>query len=226
MRRAFLAFARWWIRRRARVDLDGVHVAGLDRTRALLRTGSVVMAANHVGWWDGPCMVLVDAAISADGHFVLEAASLRRFPFFRWLGAIPLAASPVAMRAAFRACDVALSAPGRALWFFPQGREQPSWIRPLGFRPGVSLVGRSAAVVPVAIAYAWRGGSKPAAFLHLGTPVSPAALEAAVERGLEEIDRCLMGDERAERFECVVEGGAVAPQESVWTRMLASVSRA
>ncbi len=221
----FVAFARWAMRRRARRQLDGIHVAGLDRVRARLSGGPLVMAANHVGWWDGPSMILVDEALGADGRVVVDAPSLRSFPFFRWLGAIPLDRStPMAMRGAFTSARTALSGPGRTLWFFPQGRERPSWVRPLGFGRGHEVLGRHAPIVPVAISYAYRGGPCPAAFVHLGDVVPAAEVESAVVDGLAAIDRHLeLGDGA---FVTIVAGAVRRPEAEFGTRLLAGVSRA
>jgi 1-acyl-sn-glycerol-3-phosphate acyltransferase len=147
------------------------------------------MAANHVGWWDGPCMMLVDEALGAEGAFVLQASSLVRYPYFRWLGAIPLPSSPLAMRSAFRAAKAQLTGPGKTVWFFPQGRERPSWVRPLGLHRGHEVLARSAPLLPVSIAYAWRDGPLPAACIHVGDAVDPARLEPAIVDGLARIER-------------------------------------
>jgi 1-acyl-sn-glycerol-3-phosphate acyltransferase len=213
----FLAWARWMLRRKAARGLDGVFVSGLDRVRGLLERGPVVLAANHVGWWDGPLMVLVDAALGAEGAFLVDAASVRKMPYLRWIGGIPLdRSSAVAMRPAFRDATRWL-APGRALWIFPQGRERPSWVRPLGLERGHEVLARHAPVVPVSIAYAFRGAPHPAAMLHFGPPTSD--LEAGLIDGLDRIDAWL--ERGGDGFQPLVSGRSSSPERGLGARLLA-----
>lgn len=193
MRREWaLSLARMWLRRRVARELDGLWVGGLDGARAHVAGGPVLFAANHVGWWDGPCLLLADDAVGGRGHFVLDAASLARFPFFAPLGAIPLDRSaPMRMRAGLRAAEAALDGPGATVWWFPQGRERPSWARPLALGRGHERLARRATVIPVAIAYAFAGSPRPRAYFQFGAPVAPDSLEAALIDGLAAIDAAI-----------------------------------
>ncbi len=193
--RSPLAVAAWrlYTRWRVRRGLDGVYVAGLAETRARLAEGPVVFAATHVAWWDGLVMLLVDEALGAEGHVLVEASTLRRLPWLRSVGALALDRGGLAARAGLRAAAAVLDRPGRAVWIFPQGRQRPPWLRPLGIRPGVGLVARAsgAPIVPVALTYTFREGDRPAALVHLGSPVPADRLEEALVAGLEVVDRFL-----------------------------------
>ncbi|MFN7142571.1 MAG: lysophospholipid acyltransferase family protein [Myxococcota bacterium] len=184
------AYVRWKVRR----GLGGLFVAGLGATRARLAEGPVVFAATHVAWWDGLVMLLVDEALGAEGHVLLEAPTLARLPWLSRLGALPLdRADPMRARADLRAAAAVLDGPGRAVWIFPQGRQRPPWLRPLGIAPGVGVLARMsrAPVVPVALTYAFRDDAAPAALVHLGAPVPADHLEDALSDGLAAIDRFL-----------------------------------
>ena len=222
MRRAWaLRLARWWLRRRVARELDGLWVSGHDRARSLVDRGPVLLAANHVGWWDGPCLLLADDALGGRGRFVLDAPSLARYPFFRSLGAIPLdRSSPMRMRSGLRAAEASLVGPS-ALWWFPQGGERPSWARPLGFGRGHERLARAATVVPVAIAYAFVGSPRPRAFFHFGSPVGADQLEGAVIDGLAAIDRAIDG---GDGFAPLVVGVGSRPDRGLGTALLRRVS--
>ena len=125
-----------WMRRR----LDGIHVRGLDRV-AWLPDLPVLLVANHVSWWDGFLLREVHRRMRPDAplHVVMTEGELRRFPIFRWMGAVPLSDGRLAARGLLRDLEARASDRRDAVFaYFPQGRIWPSHRRPLGFRPGVS----------------------------------------------------------------------------------------
>jgi 1-acyl-sn-glycerol-3-phosphate acyltransferase len=198
-----LALARRYARCRLARGLDGLYARGTGWVRALARERPVILAANHVGWWDSFLVVAVDQALGTEGYALMDAESVRRLPFFARLGALPLELGGVRARAGLRAAASRLDRAGRAVWIFPQGRHRPAHVRPLGFQGGVRLLARlapEAAVVPAAFQYAWGERSAPAAYVHLGEPLAGGAalrvdaLEAAVADGLAAIDAALAGD--------------------------------
>ncbi len=191
------ALIRWVIRRdlrkRVAVGLDGVYVEGLDAVRALAETRPVLLAANHVAWWDSALLVLLSDALGLPWRFVMDAKNLRRVRYFTLFGAIGLERGERAAEglAAGRAW---LSAPGRLLWFFPQGRQRPAHLRPLDLKRGVEAIAAAegVAVVPVVFAYAFRERPEPAAYVRFGAPLPPGAtveaIEAALLAGLDATD--------------------------------------
>ena len=189
-----LRFWRLYSRWRVQRSLAGVFVSGLDTVRAKLAEGPVILASTHVSWWDGLIMVLLDEALRAEGHVVVEATTMNRMPWLRGIGAIPLDRSGGASaRAGLRAAASVLDRPGRLVWIFPQGRQRPAWLRPLDLQPGVALLARMAhaPIIPVALTYAFREDPAPAAIVHFGDPVPPDQLEPALIAGLASIDRFL-----------------------------------
>lgn len=198
MSRLALALGRPYLRWSARRRLDGVWITGLQHARDAVARGPVVFAANHVSWWDGCLGVLADPVIGADSAFLVDAAGLARVPFLRWFGAIALdRSSALSARAGLSAAVRWLDAPRRALWIYPQGRQRPAHLRPLGLHRGVDWIARrsGAAVIPVAIQYGWREDHRPAAALALGPPgpADPGALEAALIAQLAQLDAAFDG---------------------------------
>ena len=183
-----------WMRRR----LDGIHVRGLDQV-AWLPDLPVLLVANHVSWWDGFLLREVHRRMRPDAplHVVMTEGELRRFPIFRWMGAVPLSDGRLAARGLLRDMEARASARRDAVFaYFPQGRIWPSHRRPLGFRPGVSwLASRLApiAVVPVGLHLEPLTRPGPAAFVSVGKPgvvregVTAGALESRVTALVDEL---------------------------------------
>jgi 1-acyl-sn-glycerol-3-phosphate acyltransferase len=190
---------RRYVRRRLRRDLDGVFVAGLDAVRARLAQEPLIIAANHVSWWDAMLLIALEEALGGAGFALMDADNLARLPFFRWLGAVPLDRSaPRRSVADLRRAAGLLDRPGRCLWIFPQGEQRPSHLRPLAFQSGVGALARmsQASIVTMSLGYHFRERPVPSAHVAFGAVRGasfdgdlPALLEHDVEHGLERIDR-------------------------------------
>jgi 1-acyl-sn-glycerol-3-phosphate acyltransferase len=223
----FLALARRYARRRLARGLDGFFAAGVEAARATARARPVILAANHVAWWDSLLVVALDEALGTEGYALMDAGSIRRLPFFARLGALPVERGGQATaRAGLQAAAAKLDRPGRALWIFPQGEHRPAHLRPLGFEPGIRLLAKlvpSAAVIPIAIQYAFAGRPAPAAYAHLGDaiPAEDLTVErvgSAVAEGLARIDDVLAG--RAEPFPALVAPRGGGADRGVGARLL------
>ena len=193
-----LSLGRAWIRWAVRRRMDGLFVEGLDHARTALARGPVLFAANHVSWWDGPLCALLDGHTGAESLFVVDAHNLRKIPFLRWFGCTELdRSSPLAMRRGLARTVDWLDAPSKAAWIFPQGRQRPAHLRPLGIERGVAWLARrsGATVVPVAIQYGWRESHQPSAALFFGPPCDGevATLETNLNHQLEQIDQFFDG---------------------------------
>jgi hypothetical protein len=179
-----------WLRWRIGRSLDGLWVHGWGHLEAAARRGPVLVACNHVGWWDGPVVLAAGMASKLRIHLVAEAATLRRMPWLGALGVLPLERGPEGV-ASIRRLAATLDGPGRVLWYFPQGRQRPQGIRPLGFDPRLARIARlkGATLLPAALGYPFRDLHLPAAALALGAPVALEQTEAATEALLGAIDR-------------------------------------
>jgi 1-acyl-sn-glycerol-3-phosphate acyltransferase len=191
----FLGLARRYARRRLARALDGLHAAGVEEARRAAAERPVILAANHVAWWDPFLVVALDEALGTEGYALMDAANLRGLPFFARLGAIPLdRSSPARLRSGLRAAAALLDRPGRAVWMFPQGKLRPAHLRPLGLQPGVGLLARlapGAAVIPISVQYAFGEHPAPAALAWLGAAIPPEV--AATEEGARRLERALEG---------------------------------
>lgn len=191
-RPAFLSVARAYSRHRVSRGLDGVWVAGLERTRDALATRPLIFASNHVAWWDALLLVVLDRALGGLGWAVMDARNLRKLPFLGWIGALPLdRSSPERSRECLENSAALLDRPGRALWIFPQGRQRPAHLRPLDLRHGLEVLHATSPVdvVAVSLDYVFLERDRPAAIVRFSPPVpgpsvAGPALLPAVERAL------------------------------------------
>jgi 1-acyl-sn-glycerol-3-phosphate acyltransferase len=226
-----LELARRYVRRRIAHGLDGLRVHGLEAARAAARERPLILAANHVGWWDSLLVVALDHALGTEGYALMDADGMARVPYFARLGALPLDRStPPRMRAGLRASAAVLDRPGRALWTFPQGRYRPAHLRPLGFHGGLSLLARlapAAGILPVSIAYPWGEQPAPAAAVRFGAVLDPrrgldsdatAEAERAVAAGLDAIDAA--SDTGWRGWEVRIARKSQPPERGIGARML------
>ncbi|MFO0678581.1 MAG: lysophospholipid acyltransferase family protein [Polyangiaceae bacterium] len=170
------------VRARLRRSFSRFAVAGLERTRALVAAGPFVVVSNHSAWWD-PLVALhvCHDLLGAEGHAWMDAGNLARLSFFQRIGAFGVdRADPSDGARGIRHAARLLRAPGRVVWVFPQGKERPVAVRPLGFEKGAFAVARVAKVpvVPVAIDYAFGALETPEIHVAFGEP-RPAPRDVA-----------------------------------------------
>lgn len=217
-RTLFTAYARWSIGRK----LDGLWVRGVHHAREAIARGPVILATTHVSWWDGILLMPLDHALGRPGKAWMDAQNLQAVRFLAPLGVVPIdRRSPAAMRAGVRDAAAWLSAPGRALWVFPQGRQRPHHLRPLGLQRGHEILARSsgAAVVPVGLGYGFREADVPAAVVSFG-PVT-TSLEEALATELDAVDAFL--DRGEGGFEPLVASRKVRTDKAPHARLLDSL---
>lgn len=182
---AFELFFRPWMRRR----VNAVRMAGLPGPG--LPAGPLLLAANHVSWWDGFILREVQRVLRprAPMYTVMAEAELRRFPYFRRLGVVGVeGASPLSVARALRLLKSRLrERPDAVVVFLPQGRIWPSHRRPLGFRRGVELFARhlSTIILPVGLHAEPLNTISPTFFVAAGEPLDGAWRVAELERRVE-----------------------------------------
>lgn len=193
----FLALARRYVRRTLRQKFDGVFIVGLDEARAAIARHPMILAANHVCWWDAFVLVALDEALGGGGHVVMDEQNLQQLPFFAALGAVPVTRDGGArVRRHLERAASLVKAPGTSLWFFPQGRQRAAHLRPLDFKPGLRLLARrsGADVLPVSLNYVWREAPVPTILVTFHAPIAARsddlleAVERVVVTGLEAQD--------------------------------------
>lgn len=181
----------WW---RVSRDLDGLHVAGLEGLVREVEAGPRLIVANHVAWWDGVVASALGHALGLEVRLVARAETLVQNPWMRHAGVIPLHGG-TAVRGCVREVAQFLDRPRRVAWFFPQGRQRPDSVRPLGFQGGVRLFTDLAPALPVALAYPFREVEVPAVMLDFGTPLTKGFEEDITAR-LDHIAAFVDGDPR------------------------------
>ena len=207
----------------------------MHHLRSALASGPALIVSNHTSWWD-PMVVLylTERVLRCDGHAMMDAANLRRLPFFAMVGAFGVDLDdPADGASAMRYAARLLNAPGRMVWVFPQGRERPVTERPLGFRAGSAEVARVAksVTVPIGLRYEHRGSERPELLMSIGEPLpwtkdvaaARAAHEAAVTARLDRLDEALR-DGSADGFEALERMGPGAMGQRA-ERALAAITR-
>ncbi|MBV9109850.1 MAG: 1-acyl-sn-glycerol-3-phosphate acyltransferase [Gemmatimonadetes bacterium] len=188
-----------WLRPWRRHRIAAIRIAGLPRR--LPDDVPLILAANHVGWWDAFTLREVHRILrpNAPVWTLMSRGELGRYPYFRLIGVFGIdVGSPASVLGAVRWLAARLrERPDSAAIFFPQGRIWPSHRRPLGFRRGIEVFARRlppCIVLPIAIHHEPLSEPAPTIFVSAGEPVrmdgeiDHHALEAAVEA---EADRLL-----------------------------------
>ncbi len=198
-------FAAWLARHsqaRLRKRFDSIHIRGLDRLADVSKTQPVLFVANHVCWWDGLVILYLSVhLLKQDAYAMMLAKNLAERFFFARAGGFGVDTDRAGDGAAgIRHAASLLDRPGRAVWIFPQGREQPQDKRPLGFARGAGVVHRlapEARVVPVGIVYRFGGHERPELWVSFGTSrgTSTRQLEADVTHELDRIAEVVAGPE-------------------------------
>jgi 1-acyl-sn-glycerol-3-phosphate acyltransferase len=191
-----VAMARHYVRYRLRRQFDGVFTAGLKATRRLAVDEPLIIAANHVCWWDALSIVALDEALGTKSHCLMDAGNLRKLGFFGWLGAVPLdRTSARSSLADLIDASRLMETPQTALWVFPQGQQQPAHIRPLGLHSGIAWLARRSGVrvVPLALNYLFRESRRPTLLAHFGEPLpAPSAGGNGSRAAIEQLDGALL----------------------------------
>src|SRR5215218_1733745 len=162
---AFELCFRPWRRRR----IHATRLAGLPRD---LPRVPLVLAANHVSWWDGFSLREVHRLLrpGAPVYTLMTEGELRRSCFLRSIGGFGIdPGRPASVRGALRFIRArAAERPDATVIVFPQGRIWPAHRRPLGFRRGVEGFARALSpcvVLPLAIHHEPLTASAPTVFV-------------------------------------------------------------
>lgn len=180
---------------------EALHFRGAEHLRPVDRPTIVV--ANHTSWWDGLVCFELFKYVGADGFVFMEEKHLRRYRLFRRLGAFSIDRDHPrsALESFGYAAELAEEKPDRTFLIFPQGKIVPDTLRPIVFETGIErVIDRllPCRVVPLALAYKFRGEFKPEIFASAGTPLpfaksgnsksTSAALAATLESGILELE--------------------------------------
>ncbi len=188
----FRPYAFWLFRRR----FDAVYLDGGYRPGSLDRT---VWFMNHYTWWDALTPFLLNEKVFHQSvRAVMEERQLRKYPFFRKLGAFSVNRN--SPRAAMQSLQYAADSMQRersALYIFPQGKIEDEHVEPLRFEKGLAWLYQALPkvdFVPVATAMDSRFSDRPRMFIAVGHPVKTSSsdrdeisrlLEAALRQQME-----------------------------------------
>lgn len=146
-----------------------------DLDPSLVEGRPVLYIMNHSSWWDGLLAYQAFRKLTTHDHYVMmEEKQLKKFTFFRKLGAFSInkeSASDV--KASFEYTTQLLRA-GKRVWMYPQGKIMHQDLRPLTFQRGIGVLLRrvpDAAVIPVTLVHGMYGQDKPEALLMAGPPL-------------------------------------------------------
>lgn len=135
----------------------------------------ILYLMNHSSWWDG--LLAYHAAgrqAASRQYFMMEEEQLRKYAFFRKLGAYSINRINAGdVKASLRYTAGLLESGGR-VWMYPEGEILPLEHRPLRLKEGAALVLRlspQTAVVPVTLYHGLFRHTKPEATLLAGAPL-------------------------------------------------------
>jgi 1-acyl-sn-glycerol-3-phosphate acyltransferase len=176
---------------------------------------SLVVMANHIGWWDPIVAMLLRKAYFSDRTFYapIDAKALEAYWIFRKLGFYGLELESYQGAAAFlrTSREILLSAQS-SLWITPEGTFVDCRDHDQPLMPGLAHLAastQSVTFVPLAIEYPFWEEPKPAILTRLGNPItfSPdqsksecgRILHAALRTAQSELARDVI-DRRSEAF--------------------------
>lgn len=232
-------FSAWFGRHcaaRLQRGFSEVRVQGLSQLRDAAAGAPLLLVSNHTAWWDPVLAIwLTQRHCRLDSFAMMDAANLRRLPFFAKLGAFGVDRTDP--RDGARAIQYAarlLTAPGRAVWLFAQGDERPI-TEPLAFKPGAARIAQMeprARVVPLAIRYEMGNLEHPRLLVSIGaalTTVTTSSLQDAVAVELQRLEAAVRSKDY-EPMACLLRrrpsiGGALAERMLAWLTRGAAAPR-
>ena len=179
--------ARWYVRAKVQGFFRGVWARG----EAPSGESSVLVYANHAGFWDGFVLHELAVAWGREPFCLVEEHNLERFPFLARLGAFSIRPGDAGSTLeSFRYVRGLLARPRAAVFVFPQGRLEPSGVRPPRLERGFEVLARrcGARCVPLALKYAFFESERPDALVAVGAAHTPAGTAELSTRLAELMD--------------------------------------
>lgn len=138
----------------------------------------VLYVMNHSSWWDGLLLYYVAQRQSKRWHYaMMDEAQLRRYRFFRKLGAFSIDKSSARAGLESLHYTAGLLEQNGRVWMFPQGGIYHLEHRPLAFQSGIGVVLERcprAIAVPVSAYYSISPHQQPDITLWFGEPIAEA----------------------------------------------------
>lgn len=146
--------------------------------------------STHSAWWDGLIMYMINEHfLRHDIHVLMDEDGLRRFPFFRHLGAFSVKKGSLSDVRASLAYANELLTSGKSVWMFPQGQEMPQELRPVEIESGATLLLNNRPVHLCAMYYSFENHAKPLVYVRFRTlvvtPTTRRAQKLEIAQALE-----------------------------------------
>ena len=197
----FYRFIQWLMVRKLGQHLEQVYIHNLEEVQQLVSKESIIIAPNHVCYWDSCMYFLLSGLLSPRAFVFVAQATLRRLPFLRWCGSIPLNTDSKE-QAVLQLKGVSnLNTEPTQFWIFPQGEHRPTQEVSLKCKRGVLMLAKDLKVpiVPMSIQYLYRDSEQPVAYISFQSPLPYTAdisqLEQSLHQGLNASTKHHMGVE-------------------------------
>ena len=171
----------WYGKRYVRRHFHAIRLSRASPAPKLAADEPAIIYLNHPSWWDPmTCLVLADAQFPGRRHYApIDAQMLERYGIFKRLGFFGV--EPGTARGActfLRVGRAVCNRRGAMLWVTAQGRFTDVRTRPVTLRPGLAHLLRrasGAAVIPLAIEYAFWEERSPEILLRFGPVIRSSA---------------------------------------------------
>ncbi|MDP3274020.1 MAG: lysophospholipid acyltransferase family protein [Deltaproteobacteria bacterium] len=134
-----------------------------------------VMAVQHVAWWDPLLLIYLSKyAWEPATYFVMmDERNLKKYPFFRYVGAFGVDLStPEGRQESLAYAQARATEQNARVVLFAQGLQRPMDLRPIVCRPGARKIATDARcpIVPIALRYEFLEDEYPDVFVSHGAP--------------------------------------------------------
>jgi 1-acyl-sn-glycerol-3-phosphate acyltransferase len=128
-----------YIMRIIRANFHGVKYNAID----VSADKSVLLLANHFGWWDGFVMYYLNHKLfKKKFHIMILEDTVRKVWFLKYMGAFSIVKNSRQMIASLNYAAELLKTPGNLVLIFPQGRLYSNFVDTIHFEKGLSRVTR------------------------------------------------------------------------------------
>ena len=179
-----------------------------------VRGRPILYIMNHSSWWDGLLAYhAVRTLTTRENYFMMEEEQLRKYTFFRKLGAYSINRESTGDISASLRYTARVLREGGNVWMFPEGEIRPLGLRPFTIKPSAALVLRlcpEAVVIPVTLYHGLFRHSKPEAALLAGKPL----IHPWKEMDRDTLNRLLqyvLGEQLNDHREMMLSSGGVIP---------------
>ena len=133
----------------------------------------LIIYCNHSTWWDGLIAFEISETSGSDSYFLMEEKHLKKYPFFRKLGAFSVVRenSREMLKSINYAAAILSESSNKTLWIFPQGEILPNDLRPIIFFNGLSRIIEKigeCSTASLSMRLEFSGNIKPDIFVKIG----------------------------------------------------------